>query len=404
MINEIRVYIFRKAYEYIKEKINKFQNRKYDNKIVRHNKKCMQESDDVLFIRMDGIGDFVLWLDSMRGWCDLYQNQKKVLVCGKNVSSIAESTGYFDEVLGVDTSVSWSVKEKKNLCRQLKKYSGCTLIQCVRSKTDFIDVLVSMIPAKKKITLDTDFRNQTEHNKRKHESIYDIIIPSEGKFKMELIRNAEYVRNLGNEKFQAGIPILPSTNYEIGDLGEYYVLVPSTSSVLRNCNSKDLRHIIHYINDVRPEYNCVILGGNAEKDICDYIESICKNISIINLAGKTNYMEYIEVIRNARFVFSGDTSAVHIAFVCNVPSVCVAGGWEYGRFFPYVTEKEIKDMARHEFVVNEMECFHCDHRNYSDECKLSQKINNRYACIQNIEVDSIIEKIALILENERIVR
>lgn len=398
-----KFYIVRKAVKYIIEKINAIINAKYDKIIIKNNKKSNYESNQIVFIRIDGIGDFVLWLDSMRGWSELYKKQKKVLICGKNVSLIAEHTGYFDEVLGLDVNTFKSIKGKRNLYKRLKKYSGCKLIQCVRSKTDLIDVIASMVPAKEKITLDTDLRNQNEDNKRNHECIYDKIIPIVGRFKMELIRNAEYVRAFDGGKFMAGIPVLPSADGGVNVLGEYYALVPSTSSVLRNCSPRDLKHVINYMNSVRPEYSCVLLGGNSEKDLCNYIADICSNVSVVNLAGKTDYMEYIDVIRKAKFVFSGDTSAVHIAFACNVPSVCVAGGWEYGRFLPYEIEEKVENIAKHEFVVCKMECFQCDHVKYSDECKLSQKINNKYACIQNIEKDSIIEKIAIILENEGVV-
>lgn len=49
---------------------------------------------------------------------------------------------------------------------------------------------------------------------------------------------------------------------------------------------------------------------------------------------------YIETIRAARFLLTNDTSAAHIAPAVKTRAVVIQPGWNYGRFFPYRTERQ----------------------------------------------------------------
>ena len=50
---------------------------------------------------------------------------------------------------------------------------------------------------------------------------------------------------------------------------------------------------------------------------------------------KTNINELIEAIRDAEFLITNETSAVHIAESVTTKSFCILGGGHFGRFLPY---------------------------------------------------------------------
>src|SRR5215469_10500310 len=55
----------------------------------------------VLFIRLDGIGDFVVWIEAARALAQHYRNQGKspILLADSNWSGLAEALGIFDQVI-----------------------------------------------------------------------------------------------------------------------------------------------------------------------------------------------------------------------------------------------------------------------------------------------------------------
>ena len=59
----------------------------------------------VLLVRLDLIGDYVLWLDSARAYRDIYPNQKIVLCANSIWSSLAKQEPWWDEVLDVDVNL-----------------------------------------------------------------------------------------------------------------------------------------------------------------------------------------------------------------------------------------------------------------------------------------------------------
>ena len=56
---------------------------------------------------------------------------------------------------------------------------------------------------------------------------------------------------------------------------------------------------------------------------------------IINLTSKTTIQEAINLVANAKKVFSNETSFSHLAYFLNVPSIVFLGGGHFGRFLPW---------------------------------------------------------------------
>lgn len=56
----------------------------------------------ILLIRLDEIGDFVLWLDSAKEYRNLYPKSKIILLGNKIWTDLAQKLPYWDEVLPLD--------------------------------------------------------------------------------------------------------------------------------------------------------------------------------------------------------------------------------------------------------------------------------------------------------------
>lgn len=50
------------------------------------------------------------------------------------------------------------------------------------------------------------------------------------------------------------------------------------------------------------------------------------------MTAKTSFDEWVEVLRNAEFIFGNDSGYIHLASMLRTKSFVIAGFWNYGRF------------------------------------------------------------------------
>jgi hypothetical protein len=53
------------------------------------------EKFDLLLVRTDGIGDYIIWLDSLRAYKEAFKDKKVLLVCSKATLDIAKLDPFF---------------------------------------------------------------------------------------------------------------------------------------------------------------------------------------------------------------------------------------------------------------------------------------------------------------------
>ncbi len=104
-----------------------------------------------------------------------------------------------------------------------------------------------------------------------------------------------------------------------------------------------------------------------------------------NLIGETTILEYIYIIKKARLLLSGDTSAVHIASLYNTPTIVIYGPTksDFG-FFPLSEKSDI--------IEKDIACRGCRVDGYVKKCKYD------FACLKNININEVLNKILYILE------
>lgn len=381
-----------KAKKYAKSHFNE----SYNNMCLRKNKKSSVQNGQVIFMRLDGIGDFVLWISAAKKLCESYCDNEKILLCTNPVVPLAESLGWFDKVVGIDLSKFCNdLSYKMYIVKMAKKWKGSILIQTVYSRSIGMDILSSVIPAFRKITFDGDTTNIDINKKAKTDKIYDELVCSSKGQKMELIRNAELVRGLGIKEYKAEVCRLPIYNTEKVPQKKFYVVVPGTSDRRRDWSVVLFDEVIKKIQK-KADVICVLVGSKHEEKYGEYLEGKNRGDFFCNMIGKTSILEMIEIIRNAEFVITGDTSAVHFAMATRTKTICIVGGWEYGRFIPYKTEND-EDFSEDLLTINAvLHCYGCNHKKHEPTCLLCQEIFNKWQCIHEIsfcDVWNAVEKV-----------
>ena len=99
----------------------------------------------------------------------------------------------------------------------------------------------------------------------------------------------------------------------------------------------------------------VLIGDASEKDrsICDYIEKNCNNI--LNLCGKLNIKELLNVLYNCEYVICNDSAILHLSEAVGKKVIALFGSTvkEFG-FFPQLSDSKV-------FENNNLNCRPCTH-------------------------------------------
>lgn len=276
--------------------------------------------DDVLVLRLDQLGDFVLWLDSAKEYRKIYHGKRITLLVNQNWYDLAKSLPYWDDVIGLDT-----MKFRLNPIYRIQfllyiRRRGFNIVICPRHSVKFTlePPIVAISGAQQKIVCEGSFPIEKQN-------YFTRSIPMRSDVH-ELSRNADFLRGLGRPHFKSTVPQL-----NIGKTGQVkYALVCPTSFRKRKEWS-----MYKFVKIMAKMYHISKIKVLVISDRC--IKSPLP-LFVHDYSGKTVLMTFINLVANASLVIANDSAPIHLAAALDVPSVCI-GVENPGRFFPYQIEK-----------------------------------------------------------------
>lgn len=366
-------------------------------------KKFSNNKRDIIIIRLDRIGDFIIWLSAMERIRQLYSKRKITLFCLKCNVTLAEEIGFFDEIIAVGEADL----TLKALLRNLNFLKCDLLLHPTYSRTTEADRLAALIAANRKIAFEGDTSNCIPAEKAYYDRKYTNLVLSDQKVKMELVRNYDFVRYLYQDN---SIPVRVTRLEEFAakhkvEIGEsYFILNLGASMEVRRWPVERFQKVAEAIY-ARKQWLCVLCGGLDESKLAEQFEkNYCgKNR---NLVGKTTIPQVIGLIGGAELVVSNDTSTAHIAAACNIPAFCIVPGVNYPRFMPYIVDEVDSMRNLPEVFISERECFGCGYpdrvrKERCEECKKCIADTGRFLCIDSVKEANVIKVIEKYLESAK---
>ncbi len=289
----------------------------------------------VAVAKFDGMGDFVLFLDFASHLRSFYHGSRIVLFTAPNNEYFAVQSGYFDEVLTISTT---SMNEE-NILNTYKtsicKYRFDLLLNPTGPRHFNSELLCALIYAKKKIAAKYECADMPTPFHKYLSRIYDEEIDN-GQWNMMLVQNAEFARGLGFTEMRAAVPTLRCSQRPPLITGDYCIIFIG-GSFRRKCWNINkmafvMRHIINVI-----KIKCVLCGVDEDCADAAYLQSIF-GCDVIDMTGKTDLDELMNLIIYGKFFLGNDTSAAHIATALGIPAIVISGQFAAERFFPYVIE------------------------------------------------------------------
>ena len=316
----------------------------------------------LLVIKLDAIGDFILWLDFARGLRELYPASTTEITLVANVAwaKFAEGVVDFDEIIAVDRMpflLNPVYRFKKTFLVRRRGFD-IVIDPAYSREFNLSPAIVRTSGAGERVASTGDFSNQRPWQKSLSDRWYTRLLPSADGDVMELVRNAEFIRQLGHREFKARVPFCPQTGRGDGITHEpYYVIVPGAGWVNRQWplrNFAELAALIHGATG----WKGVVCGGAGEKHLGRALQEMSGDI-LEDRTGRTTLAELASLIAGARFVVGNETGAIHLAAAVSTPAVCILGGGHFGRFVPFSIEEETERPLPVP-VYAKMDCFGCN--------------------------------------------
>ncbi|MDH5749711.1 MAG: glycosyltransferase family 9 protein [Rhodospirillales bacterium] len=128
-------------------------------------------------------------------------------------------------------------------------------------------------------------------------------------------------------------------------------------------------------------YRVVFVGTRDEKNNQDPTAELSNNPGVVNLIGKTSMPEVLDLMNHAAGVLSNDSGPAHVAIALGTPTLVVVGGGHFGCFFPY--PEGVKPDNAH-FAFERMDCYHCFWR-----CPKRATKHDVFPCISAVGADQV---------------
>ncbi len=351
----------------------------------------------LLVIKLDAIGDFILWLDFARGLRELYPRETTeiALLANCSWSSLAEAFPYFDRVLPIHR-----MKFILNPFYRMQKLLGIrregfdTVIDPAFSREfQFSPPVARLSGAPLRIAAQGDLSIQRPWQKKISDQAYTRFISSAPGRMMELIRNAEFLRGLGHKEFRAEIPVYKPAAVHCTTMDKpYYVIFPGAGWVNRQWPLKSFAELASRIYS-QTGYQGIICGGPAEQRFGRLLKEL-SSAPLEDWTGRTSLAELASLIAGAHFLIGNETSAVHLAAAVSIPAVCIIGGGHFGRFLPYEVETETR-RPRPIPVYSRMDCYGCNWR-----CIYKIEGEQSVPCVTDVPVDAVYNAVKIIMDHQ----
>ena len=354
----------------------------------------------VLVIRLDAIGDFVLWLDAARALVKRYhlQGYSVVLLGNKVWAGWAREMGVADEV--------WDLDVNQFCNRYFYRWQWLRRIRQagfrIAIETSFLRIFLtgdSLVRASGAVERIGSAGDQTKiifWSKSWSDRWYTRLIPASPVQLMELKRNAEFMRGLGFTDFRARRPSIPQAQSGITDRlprQPYAVLAPTAGWDGREWPLENFIEIGQRFAALG--LNIVVVGSPADRErVSGLLDALSGKT--VDLVGSTTLSELAEVLRHATVVLTNETGTLHIGAAVGAPVVCILGGGHYGRFVPYEIEVPEESHSLPIIVAEPMPCYGCDWI-----CKYPRKNSEAVKCIQDISIEKVWASLEMALSERK---
>lgn len=300
------------------------------------NRSIITDSNKILLIKLDKLGDYILFRNFLEEAYKTYKNSGKLILCG-NIAwrELAEKldTEFISEFIWVDPVKLENDIYRYSVYKKIRKAACGIIIYCAYSRTELLDNIVLRSGAKKTIAFYGDATNISLEKKIINDAKYTTLVPGPAECMFEFYRNKLFFEYILQTKIGITKPYISVAETKADKRDNYMVIFPGAGHEVRRWSTPNFAELCKLLFNFykMPIYVC---GPESEIDYAKEIISLAGSF-VVNNVGKYSLYETIEVLQRASLAITNDSGSLHLAMAINTPTVCISNGNHFERFCPY---------------------------------------------------------------------
>lgn len=340
----------------------------------------------MLVVRMDGIGDMVLFRSSLEHYADVFGLDKSdITVVGCESWAAITADVFADYRIMCINEHSFARRPFYRFWISLKVRALNPAISVCDSylrRAMMADSLVWVSGAPRAI-MSLPFigeRNRAEYLYYLSQAAQ--VVPTGDYPTHEVVRHYNFLSAIAGHPIKPEPPhitwrdTLPLARF-IPPKVPYAVLNPGSNEYGRRWPLAKYQQLATAL--VKRGLHVIFVGGGGERP--GAINT--RDGRIIDLIGRTDLPQLLDLMNHARLVVSNDTGPAHLSIALGTPSVVVIGGGHFGSFVPY---PEGVRPAHARFVYHKMDCYHC----FWNCPKRASKFEV-FPCVEAVSIDQVLD-------------
>ncbi len=360
----------------------------------------------VLILRKDVIGDFILFIPTLKYYREYFKDANISLVVNTVVLDLIPQFDFIDHVIPYDGKKFRSnFFYRRQFFHYLAKAGFETVVHAVYSREYVCDRMVRATGAEATVAF------RASRGPMSTDKDYTRIIETPANLN-EPARNAYFAKAVTGLEAEVHFPSLDINKFdhtqadavlkEIGvEDNNYIVMLPGAGAFYRTWQLEKFAEVANYITE-KYKLKVLLSGAPSDAPLNKKIAELAatknpenKNIkaegthkdTIIDITGKTNIPNFAHILNRSKFYFGSETGPMHLATAIGKPVIVVLGGGHFGRFFPYGDPKTNRYIADKNATC----------RGDDWKCSNHLKPGEIAPCIRNIKVEDAIKEIDMLL-------
>lgn len=338
----------------------------------------------VLTVRLDAIGDVILWNGATGPLREAFPGAEFAVVCRPGCEAVLSTNPFLDSIIVVDPA------DPSQAAALINAWAPDTLLHPVRSREPQAEAIVARCEAPTRIALHSDTANATSAQIANFDSSYTRLVATPEEPGCELDRHADFLRGIGVEAgaIRPRVWLTPQDHAEAQAIISSEGLEPNACIAVFPTARWSYKLYPRWPEALArsmpaiPAITTVLAMGAAEARpgavaIRDGLAAMTPGVRVVDLSGRTSLRGCMALLARCRLMASNDTFAVHAACALGVSQAVVVGGGHLGRFLPYDPLTTV--------ATSPLECDGCDWR-----CR-----HSRAHCIKDIPPETVALAITL---------
>lgn len=377
--------------------------------------KAQLKTDNILIINQGVLGDTLLSLEAVKQIINSNPNCNIYIACSSSLVYLYELYGMsFAHFIEIESAKgNWpEFREFRRVAKEIRavKYKAVYLIRFIRTW----EILMASIAESEMYSCFMYKQYEKIQNSISKfllaNMFSNIYIEKDSVFLGRAYKN--YLGKNGINYISKGCRLEVSEEKAYKELyGNYILFSPMSAVKSREMSYDSIKEIL---NGLLSATNYKIIISGKQEDFLK-IESVMRDClddtmqdRVMNLAGRTNLLEFMQLIKQSRLVIGVDSGQIHLAAALNTPSIALCGYWNPPQFLPYDYEEIDVSYPKCIFSRNAYKCKYCQSSNggwHHDTrpnpiCDKRERNGQTFLCLDDIDLQDVMSAVTKVLNKK----